>query len=1497
MEKIIVGFDIGTNSIGWAAVDMEVSLNGKVAYRSILGAGSRIVPMDAQMLGKYEAGNKVSKMADRRKKRGYRRGLERKKERRNRLHVVLRLLGFLPEDYAIGLSEYGHFKEGMVPEINNIVDDSGARRFRFEASYQEMREKSMALVNERSPLFPILPKNWTLYYLREKALTAPISREELAWVLMSFLPKRGFQASRAVKSETENNDRQEYISAKVTEVVELEGKRSKNKQWQIVLEGGLSLVKAAAMKPLEAGEVKDFIVITQLDEDGDPVLKNGQMIQKVRFPNPDDWTLQRLKTESDIEKRHMTVGQYIFHYLIEHPLEKVRGSVVHTVDRTLYEKELRMILESQARFHPELRDAGLYQKAIHTLYKSNVDHRRAIANRDLIYLIQDDILMYQRPLKSKKSLIQDCPMEFRHYVDHGEKVTKALKCIARSHPDYQEFRLWSWIRNLRVYKTEFDQNGAELPLKEVTDQLLGNHEDYASLFAQLNDREKIGETDLLKLLGIRSKEALKLYSWNYDKQKSYPCNPLRGKIQKWITKNKVKDFELSREIEMAIWDLSYGIMNPDEYSKAIERLSRKFGFPDGLAGYLTTLPRLEEGYGAYSGKAIRKLLPLMREGRYWFKDAIDEVTRKRIEHLITGEVDDMLKPRTRELTECLRNITDFQGLRVDLACQVVYGRSSEASDLTKWDSPEDIDRFLSTFKQNTMRNPVVEQIVQETLRVARDIWKEYGRIDEIHVELGRSLKAPAEERAEMQRTQWENEAANIRARIVLEEMFKANKISELQRDSLRCKEKYRIVEDSILRASSREEAEYMRIAREMGSGKHPSSRDIEKYLHWIEQRYKSPYTGEVIPVSRLFTNDYEIEHVIPRSRYYDDSFSNKVITETAVNKLKDNLLGYEFIKKMNGKEVELGNGKRVRILSPDAYVNNVNDTYATDPSKKRKLLMEDIPASFAQRQMNDTRYISRYILGLFSRIVREENELEAISKNVIACSGKVTSRLKSDWHLNDVWDDIILPRFERMNEIQNTNEFTKLGKNNRIVPNMPVQYAKGFEKKRIDHRHHALDAIVIACATRKHINLISNINAGNDNQMRYSLSRELCRLEETVYTKDGKTVRRKVPKEFLMPWDTFPRDVRECLTRIVPSFKSTLRIYQKSSNRYQKYVDGKKCLVSQEKGNQRSVRNSMHQESIYGEINVQVTEYVNLKNALNNLEWITDRELNMLIQGLLKQGFSEKKIKKYFTDHKDEWPEVDSGKIKIRYPAIKKDDRYFGKRDLIDPSFKKAKIIANMDDSAIQKILLAHLKKYDDNNELAFAPEGLTDLNKNIQLLNDGKKHMPIKSVRVIEKGEKTQLGQEFPKNKQFVENAKGGNCFLAIYEDASIDPETGKTSVSRRFRVIQMREVIDKINNREPIDSKAKYLLKCNDIVYVPKKDERIDSVSKIDKTRLYRFVSADFQHVYFVPLTMAAILVKGVELNSANKTQQPTFDPEIKIWEVCTPVTVDRLGKIHLK
>ncbi|MCD8263687.1 MAG: hypothetical protein LUD02_05615, partial [Tannerellaceae bacterium] len=78
----------------------------------------------------------------------------------------------------------------------------------------------------------------------------------------------------------------------------------------------------------------------------------------------------------------------------------------------------------------------------------------------------------------------------------------------------------------------------------------------------------------------------------------------------------------------------------------------------------------------------------------------------------------------------------------------------------------------------------------------------------------------------------------------------------------------------------------------------PSRSELQRYKLWLEQKYCSPYTGRPIPLGKLFTPAYEIEHIIPQSRYFDDSLSNKVICESGVNKLKDNLLGYEFIKNM-----------------------------------------------------------------------------------------------------------------------------------------------------------------------------------------------------------------------------------------------------------------------------------------------------------------------------------------------------------------------------------------------------------------------------------------------------------------------------------------------------------------------------------------------------------------------------------------------------------------------
>ena len=63
----------------------------------------------------------------------------------------------------------------------------------------------------------------------------------------------------------------------------------------------------------------------------------------------------------------------------------------------------------------------------------------------------------------------------------------------------------------------------------------------------------------------------------------------------------------------------------------------------------------------------------------------------------------------------------------------------------------------------------------------------------------------------------------------------------------------------------------------------------------VEQGYISPYTKEIIPLSKLFSIDYQIEHIIPLSRYFDNSLSNKIICESEVNQLKDNRTAYEFL--------------------------------------------------------------------------------------------------------------------------------------------------------------------------------------------------------------------------------------------------------------------------------------------------------------------------------------------------------------------------------------------------------------------------------------------------------------------------------------------------------------------------------------------------------------------------------------------------------------------------
>ena len=123
-------------------------------------------------------------------------------------------------------------------------------------------------------------------------------------------------------------------------------------------------------------------------------------------------------------------------------------------------------------------------------------------------------------------------------------------------------------------------------------------------------------------------------------------------------------------------------------------------------------------------------------------------------------------------------------------------------------------------------------------------------------------------------------------------------------------------------------------------------------------------------------------------------------------------------------------------------------------------------------------------------------------------------------------------------------------------------------------------------------------------------------------------------------------------------------------------------------------------------------------------------------------------------------------------------------------------------------------------HEVAFSENGLDELNKNITALNNGKKHQPIKKVRVFEEGGKFSLGKLGNKADKYVEAAKGTNLFFAIYQD-----EKGK----RNYKTIPFNEVIERqkqgLSSALEIDENGNRLLftlSPNDLVYVPTEDEK---------------------------------------------------------------------------
>ncbi|MBR3907251.1 MAG: type II CRISPR RNA-guided endonuclease Cas9 [Bacteroidaceae bacterium] len=1490
--KRILGLDLGTNSIGWAVLLAEKRDNSFL-LKEIEAAGSRIIPMDAAVLGDFDRGNTISQTAERTRLRGVRHLKERCIQRRERLHRVLDTIGFLPVHYSQAITRYGKIKDGEEPKLAWAKDYTGKYYFLFQDSFNEMlldfKVQHPDFANKK------IPYDWTIYYLRKKALTQKISKEELAWVLLNFNQKRGYYQLRGEENDTDKNKKIEYFALKVVSVEDSGEKKGKDVWYNVHLENGWIYRRPSNVYLDWVGKIKEFIVTTDLNEDGTPKIdKEGNIKRSFRSPNEDDWTLIKERTQSDIERSGKTVGAYIYDIILQNPNQKVRGKLVRTIERKFYKDELIQIIEKQIEFHTELQDRELYNHCIEELYPSNEAYRRNIANRNFTYLFVEDIIFYQRPLKTKKSLIDNCPYEEYTVIDKGtdEKKNYGIKCIAKSHPLYQEFRLWQFICNLRIYKKGLSND------EDVTRDFLRNEDDYVALFDWLNDKKELNQKDFLKYPTFGIKKNTEDYRWNYveDDKKKYPCNETHAQILSYLSKANVEPEFLTPEAEEWLWHILYSVEDKQELTKALQKFADTYGLEDSFTATFQKFPPFKKEYGAYSAKAIKKLLPLMRMGKYWSPTNIDNKTLERIDRIITGEYDENIKNRVREKAFNLTNISEFKALPLWLACYIVYNRHSEAKDITKWDTPEDLQRYLDSFKQHSLRNPIVEQVITETLRTVRDIWKKHGNIDEIHLELGREMKNPADKRKKMTQQILENENANLRIKTLLMEFANPEfKIENVHPYSPSQQEILRIYEEGVLNSTNNlpEDIEtILKKFKESDTKKQPTRSEVLRYKLWLEQKYRSPYTGQPIPLAKLFTPAYEIEHIIPQSRYFDDSLSNKVICESEINKLKDRRLGFEFIKEESGRKVELPNGKVVKVFTVGEYEQFIKDNYSQNRVKMRKLMMETIPEDFIARQLNDSRYISKVVKGLLSNIVREEGEEEAISKNVITCTGGITDRLKKDWGINDVWNRIILPRFIRLNEKLNTTLFTARTANGHEIPSMPLELHRGFNKKRIDHRHHAMDAIVIACANRNIVNYLNNEAASAKSKTsRYDLQILLC---DKIKEENGNykwTIKK--------PWNTFTQDVYHTINDIIVSFKQNLRIINKATNTYTRIENGRKAPTKQI-GCNWAIRKPMHKDTVFGEVNLRKIKEVSLNEAIKEPSRIVNKEFKYKLQELLKEGYDVKKIKKYLEENKDVWQDINPSKVKVYYFTKETKDRFFATRKPLDTSFDKKKIEESITDTGIQKILLRHLELKDNDPKLAFSPDGIDEMNKNIVMLNNGKFHQPIHKVRVYEKAEKYAIGKKGNKSTKFVEAAKGTNLYFAIYEIEKLNNRTGELIKERRFATIPLNIVIERLKQGLPPvpadnnGNEPKFVLSPNDLVYVPteKEKENEGSHNSLNVERLYKMVSSSGNQCFYIKANVASSIIDKVEFSSLNKMERAITGEMIK--EVCIPVKVDRLGNI---
>lgn len=471
-----------------------------------------------------------------------------------------------------------------------------------------------------------------------------------------------------------------------------------------------------------------------------------------------------------------------------------------------------------------------------------------------------------------------------------------------------------------------------------------------------------------------------------------------------------------------------------------------------------------------------------------------------------------------------------QGLGYSEACVAVGYRHSNSPT-----SEEIAERTLlekiPLLQRNELRQPLVEKILNQMINLVNALKAEYG-VDEVRVELARELKMSREERERMTRQNGERKKAN-------------DKVAERIRQC----------------------------------GLYPTKPHIQKYMLWEEAGRQCLYCGRSIEEEQCLNgDDMEVEHIIPKSVLYDDSYGNKTCACHECNQTKGNRTALEYIR-AKGREAE--------------YMKRINDLLKEKKisySKHQRLrwLKEDIPSDFLERQLRLTQYISRQAMAILQQGIRR----------VSASEGGVTARLRSLWGYGKILHTLNLDSYDSMGETERVSREGEATEELRITN----------WSKRMDHRHHAIDALVVACTRQSYIQRINRLSSEFGREDKKKEDQEAQEQQST------ETGRLSNLERWLTQRPHFSvRTVSDKVAEILISYRPGKRVVTRGRNVYRKKMaDGREVTCVQ-----RGVlvpRGELMEASLYGKILSQGRERIVKRYPLHDLKGeIVDPRLRELI--------------------------------------------------------------------------------------------------------------------------------------------------------------------------------------------------------------------------------------------------------------------------------------------